>query len=96
MERAMSNDKTLRLPNRPNNRPMPSTRSGARWSHQDELSALRGREFAYSLKSDPLEFYAAKLIDADQFSLKIEIHDGIVGAKVVTLFKHVLGGYYVV
>lgn len=60
-----------------------------RWSHQDDLDGAIGRTLRVQNKIGQLA--DAKLIAADQFTLKLEFDDGT-----LTIFKHALNGYQVI
>jgi hypothetical protein len=61
----------------------PSKPKIKRWSHQDELEALRGRKI---MIFDGERHVAYTLLEADQFALKVEAVD----KQVVILWKHAL------
>lgn len=63
------------------------------WNHQDDLKALRGKKIIFRLRED-VENLTGVLIDADQFTLKLEYISSATGNKsTLTYFKHALEFY---
>jgi hypothetical protein len=83
--------RVLNPPRRPvlSVKPKPTTQK--RWSHQDELTALRGKAIIFTPIAT-LQPKEAILVEADQYTLKVEV--SVDGEKsVLTLFKAALMGY---
>lgn len=65
------------------------------WSHQNELVAAKGKRVEIFFSQ--YDGLAGVLIDADQFTLKIELTNSDDGSKsVLTVFKHSIRHYRVV
>lgn len=68
----------------------PILKAPARWSHQDELASLVGKQII--IFRDEVAPLACELLAADQFTLKIKMEvDGLLVG--VTIFKHALASY---
>jgi hypothetical protein len=62
-----------------------------RWSHQDELANAKDKRIViYNTIDHGYDEY--KLIDADQFTLKVLLSD----KSILTVFKHAITGYKIV
>jgi small nuclear ribonucleoprotein (snRNP)-like protein len=59
-----------------------------RWSHQDDLEALKGKGIILNLNDG--SSYTGILIDADQFTLKIQVENV---SSAITVFKSVMTDY---
>lgn len=53
-----------------------------RWSHQDELEALKGKRLRITTADG--HFFFGTLVEADQFTIKVDRTDGL---KPVVVFK---------
>ncbi len=58
-----------------------------KWSHQDELATLRGRQVQIEVRGDTL---VGELVEADQFALKFRANGQ---QSTVTYFKHAIDNY---
>lgn len=65
-----------------------------RWSHQDELTALKGKPVLLSLARSVAGHRAGQrvvVLEADQFALKVQLDDG----RALVVFKHDIDGFEV-
>ncbi|MCK1543282.1 hypothetical protein IVB12_15305 [Bradyrhizobium sp. 179] len=63
------------------------------WSHQGDLTAAKGKTI--DIFFGPSDGIRGVLLEADQFSLKLEISDGT-NKSVLTYFKHSIRSFRVV
>lgn len=67
-------------------------RGPKRWSHQIDLRSLRGKPISVSLVSGGLVH--GRLIEADQFTIKVALNEVADGKRETTYFKHAIVGYH--
>jgi len=74
------------------NRPRPKNHKPKAWTHQQELSNLRGKEICIFFIDD--SYKVGTLVEADQFTLKLAISiAGKENKSVLTFFKSAMKGY---
>jgi sRNA-binding regulator protein Hfq len=73
------------MPDFPHLRAAPfKSRKPVKWSHQNELDSLKGREIKlFVVGETPGNFTKGTLIEADQFSIKVKAQQ-----STMTIFKH--------